>query len=93
MPDKRSTFEKHLDGLIGPPLYYCSECLRAIKVTPIEGSEPTIERPCTEEDGCLNAQIFAPRKAIASGEGGLNFQDKVKLTYWQLAATLTGRCV
>jgi len=88
MPDLRSPLEKKLDETIGLPLYYCSECLRAVKVT--EGNPPITERPCTD---CKDAQIIAPRKAIAAGEGGMNVKDKVKLSYWQLAALLTGRCV
>lgn len=90
MPDLRSETEKKLDALIGPPLYYCSECLRAVKVTPVEGGEPIVKRPCTD---CVQAQIIAPRKAIAFGEGGMNFTDKMRVGYMQLAAMLTGRCV
>ncbi len=86
--DARSNLEKTLWAKIGPPLYYCSECLLAVKVTPVEGSEPVIERPCS-----CNAQIIAPRKAIAYGEGGLNLPDTLKVTYWQIASKLTGRCV
>lgn len=88
MNDQRSGIEKVLWDKVGPPLYYCSECLRAVKVTAVEGAEPVIERPC----GC-NAQIYAPRKAIAAGEGGLNWKDSAKVKYWQVAAALTGRCV
>jgi hypothetical protein len=73
------------------PLYYCSECLRAVKVITLEGHEPRVERPCTTD--CNTAQIIAPRKAIAAGKGGLNMQDKAKMTYLSIAAALTGRCV
>jgi len=90
MPDLRSPLEKKLDAMIGLPLYYCSECLRAVKVTIVDGQEPRVERPCTD---CSEAQIIAPRKAIAAGKGGMNVKDKTKLTYWQLASALTGRCV
>lgn len=90
MPDKRSELEKTLDKKIGPPLYYCADCLRAVNVVPVEGSEPIITRPCNDTCG---VQIIAPRKAIAAGEGGLNFKDKMKMCYWQMAAALTGRCV
>lgn len=90
MPDLRSPIEKKLDETIGLPLYYCSECLRAVKVTAIEGREPHVERPCTD---CNTAHIIAPRKAIATGEGGLNFSDKAKLTLMRIGAALTGRCV
>lgn len=87
--DKRSELEKRLDTLIGRPLYYCASCLRGVKVTLTDG-EPIIKRPCGEDCG---HQVIAPRKAIAAGEGGMNFKDKVKLSYWQIAAALTGRCV
>lgn len=87
--DKRSELEKRLDSVIGKPLYYCASCLRGVKVT-ITGGEPIIKRPCAEDCG---HDIIAPRKAIAVGEGGMNFRDKVKLSYWQVAAALTGRCV
>ncbi len=90
MSDLRSPLEKKLDETIGPPLYYCSECLRGVKVTAIDGQEPLIERPCKD---CDKAQIIAPRKAIVAGKGGMNMKDKAKLSYWQLAALLTGRCV
>lgn len=89
MPDMRSDLEKKLDETIGLPLYYCADCLRAVSVTPIEGHEPIVKRPCGPE---CSGQIIAPRKAIATGEGGMNFTDKVKMTYWQLAAAMTGRC-
>lgn len=90
MPDQRTELEKILDEKIGLPLYYCSECLRAVSVTPIVGGEPIVKRPCSD---CKDAQIFAPRKAIAAGEGGLNLKDTIKVTGWQIAAALTGRCV
>jgi hypothetical protein len=80
--------ERFLWAKIGPPLYYCADCLRAVKVTPVAGGKPIIERPCE-----CNAQIIAPRKAIAAGEGGLNWKDRTKVKYWQAAASLTGRCV
>ena len=88
MSDQRSAIERAMWERIGPPLYYCADCLRAVKVTPIEGGEPKIERPCK-----CNAQIIAPRKAIMPGEGGLNFTDRMRQNYMQLAAALTGRCV
>lgn len=88
MPDNRTDLEKKLWDKIGPPLYYCSECLRAVEVKAVAGHEPEIKRPCA-----CNAQIFAPRKAIAHGEGGMNMTDRIKLGYWQLGAALTGRCV
>jgi len=88
LPDKRTATERILWERIGPPLYYCSECLLAVKVTAVPGHEPIVDRPCE-----CSAQIMAPRKAIAAGEGGLNFKDRVKVSWWQVAAALTGRCV
>ena len=90
MPDQRTDLEKLLDEKIGLPLYYCAECLRPVNVTPVEGKEPIVKRPCVD---CKDAQIIAPRKAIAAGRGDLNFKDKMKVTSWQIAAALTGRCV
>lgn len=90
MPDQRSAIEKRLDAAIGPPLYYCSECLRGCKVTPKEGTEPEVVRPCGQDCG---HQIFAPRRSILAGEGGLQFADKVRVKWHQIAASLTGRCV
>lgn len=87
--DLRTDMERALWDKVGPPLYYCSECLRAVKVT-VEDSETKIDRPCVE---CKDAEIYAPRKAIVAGEGGLNWSDKAKLGYWKIAAALTGRCV
>jgi len=88
--DQRSTLEKRLDTLIGPPLYYCADCLRAVKVTPIEDIGYSIKRPCDEQ---CSHEIIAPRKSILAGEGGLNFKDRVTQSWRQLAAKLTGRCV
>lgn len=88
MPDQRTPLERKAWDLIGPPLYYCAECLRGVKVTAVEGAEPKIKRRCD-----CNAQIIAPRKAIAAGKGGLNFANKIKLGAMQMGAAITGRCV
>ena len=85
--DKRSALEKKAWEIIGPPLYYCSECLKGVKVS-VKDGDTVIKRPCD-----CSAQIIAPRKAIASGKGGLNFANKVKLKSWQIGAAITGRCV
>jgi len=87
--DKRTEFQKKIDDVLGPPLYYCSDCRLAVKVTVTE-TEPVIERPCKQDCG---HEIIAPRKAVAAGEGGLNMKDRVKVAYWQIASALTGRCV
>jgi hypothetical protein len=86
--DARTPIEKKLWTLLGPPLYYCAECLLAVKVRVNTGQEPTIERKCH-----CTAQIIAPRKAMAAGEGGLNIVQKIRVTTAQMMAALTGRCV
>lgn len=90
MSDQRSAIERALWEKIGPPLYYCADCLRAVKVEAREGQEPLIERPCQAD---CRQQIIAPRKAITAGAGGLSFRNKVQARYDQLAAAITGRCV
>jgi len=90
MADQRSAMERYLWEQIGPPLYYCADCLRSVKVEPRTDAEPLVTRPCGPD---CKAGIIAPRKAIAAGEGGLNFTDRAKVCYWQVAAALTGRCV
>ncbi len=88
--DQRTPLERTLWEKLGPPLYYCSDCLRAVKVEPREGKEPLVERPCKADCG---HQIMAPRKAITAGAGGLSFVNKVRQRKDQIAAALTGRCV
>lgn len=89
--DQRTSFEKKMWDMVGPPLYYCSECLRGVKVKPMEaGEEPIIERPNNCE---CRAQVIAPRKAIAVGEGGMTLGQKIETKYMQIAAAITGRCV
>jgi len=87
--DARSDLEKTLWERIGPPLYYCAECMLAVKVTPVEGGEPVVERRCSHND----AQIIAPRRSILAGKGGLSIGNKLRMKGYQVAATLTGRCV
>jgi hypothetical protein len=86
--DQRSDLERMLWDKVGPPLYYCADCLRAVTVKAVEGAEPIIERPCD-----CNAQIIAPRKAIVAGKGGLSLPNKARMGVAKLAASLTGRCV
>lgn len=90
MPDQRSAIERKLDEILGPPLYYCSDCLRGCKVEAREGQDPEVARPCGQDCG---HQIIAPRKSILAGEGGLNFKDRVAMKWQQMAALVTGRCV
>lgn len=86
--DARTKLEKQLWEKIGPPLYYCAECLLAVDVTPVEGGEPIVKRKC-EHTG----QIIAPRRSILAGKGGLNLSNKIKQAGYQMAAAITGRCV
>lgn len=85
--DARTPIERFLWDKIGPPLYYCAECLRAVKVTPVEGAEPKVERKCDHR-----GEIIAPRKAVAVGEGGMNMPARARLAWDQAKAAVTGRC-
>jgi hypothetical protein len=89
MPDQRTKYEKMMWDKVGPPLYYCSDCMKAVEVTPVVGGEPIVKRPCNQDCG---HQIIAPRKAIATGKGGASMQTKITLSWWKLKALLTGRC-
>ena len=86
--DARTPLEKKLWAVIGPPLYYCAECMRVVKVKPVPGAEPIVERKCQ-----CTGQIIAPRKALAVGEGGINLVQKIRVATSQIMAALTGRCV
>lgn len=88
MPDQRTALERKAWDLIGPPLYYCAECLRGVKVTPVDGGEPNVERRCD-----CNAQIIAPRRAVCVGKGGMSLPTRAKVAAMQLGAAITGRCV
>lgn len=87
MADERTKLEKALWAHLGPPLYYCATCLRAVKVTPVAGAEPTVKRKCTHE----GHQIIAPRRAICVGVGGMSLPTRVKVAAMQAAAAVTGR--
>lgn len=84
--DQRSPLERWLWEQIGPPLYYCEECLRTVKVKPIEGAEPEITRPCGHTGG-----IIAPRKAICVGKGGASITTKARIAWGKAKASVTGR--
>jgi len=88
--DARTPFEKFLWNTIGEPLYYCKECLRCVHVKEKDGVV-IVKRNCEHNE----AQIMAPRKSYLSGNGfaGLNTGNKVKATYQQIAARITGRNV
>lgn len=86
--DARTPLEKALWDRIGPPLYYCAECMRGVNVTPVEDAEPVVKRKCNH-----TGQIIAPRKAICVGKGGASMGTKIKVAAMQAAAGVTGRCV
>lgn len=86
--DARTPLEKALWERIGPPLYYCAECLRGVKVTPVHGGEPIVQRKCQH-----TGQIIAPRRAICVGKGGASIGTKVKIAAMQFASAVTGRTV
>jgi hypothetical protein len=88
MPDQRSEFQKLLWEKIGPPLYYCEDCLRGVKVTPVLNGEPVIKRPCGKECG---AAIIAPRTAVCVGKGGASIGTRAKIGWNQIKAAVTGR--
>ncbi len=89
MPDQRTAFEKKLWDIIGPPLYYCEECMRAVTVKDKNG-EVTVKRPCE-----CDARIIAPRHAAVSGSGfaGLSAGQKLKMAACIAASSVTGRSV
>ena len=85
--DKRSAFERLAWDKIGPPLYYCKDCLRTVKVA---GDPPVVTRPCGPE---CSAEVIAPRKAICVGKGGASFKTKARVALMQAASAITGRTV
>jgi hypothetical protein len=87
MPDERSALERVLWEKIGPPLYYCAECLRTVKVKAREGEAPLIDRPCGH-----TGEIIAPRKAVCVGKGGASMGTRAKIAWDQAKAAVTGRC-
>jgi hypothetical protein len=90
--DQRTKLELLLWGRIGPPLYYCADCMRAVTVAPVDGQEPQVTRPCGQECG---SQIIAPRKAVVSGKGGMDLPltKRIAIKAGQIASSITGRCV
>jgi uncharacterized OB-fold protein len=86
--DARTPLEKALWHRIGPPRYYCAECLRGVKVTPVEGAEPIVQRKCQH-----TGQIIAPRRAICVGQGGMSLVTRIKVAAMQAASSITGRTV
>ena len=88
MPDQRTPLQRWLWDNIGPPLYYCEDCLRGVKVAAREGQEPVIKRPCGEDCG---HRIIAPRTAVCVGKGGASVSTRAKIGWNQLKAAVTGR--
>lgn len=86
--DERSALERMLWEKIGPPLYYCAQCMRTVKVRPVDGGEPVITRPCGH-----TGQIIAPRRAICVGKGGASMGTRAKIGAMKIAAAITGRTV
>lgn len=80
-----------------PPLYECSVCGAAVKVTAAaDGGEPLKEWACAHTD----AAIWANRKVTLRGEGVLDAMPPLKrgaikltLTVRQFLSALTGRSV
>lgn len=87
--DERTPLEKWMWDAIGPPLYYCGECMRVVRVKPVEGKEPNVLRVCKHE----NAPIIAPRKAVMVGKGGMSVPTKAKVSLSQFGSWITGRSV
>lgn len=73
-----------------PPLYQCSKCGAAVKITPQGlGVEPLKEFSCPHTD----AIIWAHRKTTLHGEGGLSHVQKITLTLRQILSRLTNRSI
>lgn len=86
--DRRSAAERLMWERIGPPLYYCADCMLEVKVYPKEGEPPVVQRRC-EHTG----QIMAPRRAIVSGTGKLNTRNSLRMLISRIAASMLGRTV
>lgn len=86
--DLRTPLERAAWRTIGPPLYYCAECLLRVSVEARPGSEPLItrDRRCTHD-----GQIIAPRRAILVGRGSVSLATRMKIRARQAAARATGR--
>jgi len=79
-----------------PPLYTCSVCNGAVKVSPQgEGKEPiyTYHKDCEHR----NVPIYANRKVTLRGKGELNTVQqasyKITISVRQLLSYLTGRSI
>lgn len=79
-----------------PPLYTCSICGKAVKVTPQGiGNEPLYEyhKDCSHR----NVAIHANRKVTLRGKGQLNMVQetsyKIKVSVRQFLSWMTGRSI
>lgn len=81
MNDRRSRGEKYAWEKLGPPLYYCQECMLKVKI--VDGVPM---RKC-EHDG----PIIAPRRAIVAGVGGLSATNKAKQAFDKAYSAVLGR--
>lgn len=79
-----------------PPLYECSLCGAAVKVTPVAGADPLKEFSCGH-DGAI---IWANRKATLRGVGALDTMPaprraaiRLTLSVRQALSALTGRSI
>ncbi len=86
--DERSAIDRAAWKLIGPPLYYCEHCLRAVKVSTQEDGLHTVKRSCEHD----TAQIIAPRRSILVGVGGVTPMGvKFRTAMMQAKSAITGR--
>ena len=76
-----------------PPLYECSVCGAAVKVTVMPEGEPAKEWSCEH----TTATIYANRKVTLRGKGDVNIATRwtrrITLTVRQLLSALTGRSI
>jgi hypothetical protein len=71
-------------------LYECSKCGGPVKVTPQgEGIEPVKVFACGHDD----ATIWANRKVVLRGKGGVTPVHRVRMTIVQALCWLTGRSI
>lgn len=73
-----------------PHLYTCKECEAPVSVVNYGvGIEPTIIRKCGHD----NAGVWANRKTVLRGKGGIKMHHKITLTIRQLLSVLLKRSV
>lgn len=73
-----------------PPLYTCSVCEKAVEVIPQGlGVEPIKNFSCAH----TTAVIWANRKVVLHGKGGIKIAGKIKLKLRQILSYLFGRSI